>query len=94
MRLDGWEDGDDPIEEHLKHSPECGWAVSVSLQRKFNSGDTVDADPMSEQSVQARTHTFGENWPYESKKGWKPKVAKVRILTDGPYHELHANDLD
>ena len=77
MKLDGWEPGDDPIDEHLKHSPECGWAVTASLQRKFNAGESVDADPMSEEFVQARTHTFGGNWPYESKKGWKPKIAKV-----------------
>ena len=34
---------------------------------------------MAEEFVLARTHTFGDNWPYESKKGWKPKVAKVGI---------------
>ncbi|KIW07687.1 uncharacterized protein PV09_01626 [Verruconis gallopava] len=77
VKLDGWEEGDDPIEEHLKHSPSCGWALNVSIQRKFNNGETVDADPLSEQFVQARTHTFGENWPYESRKGWKPKIAKM-----------------
>jgi hypothetical protein len=77
VKLDGWEHGDDPIEEHLKHSPECGWAISASIQRKFNIGETVDADPMSDKFVLARTETFGESWPYESKKGWKPKTAKV-----------------
>lgn len=34
---------------------------------------------MSEQFVLARQQTYGDNWPYETKKGWKPKVAKVGI---------------
>jgi len=80
VKLDGWEAGDDPIDEHLKHSPGCGWAVSASVQRKFNGGQSVDADPMNEQFVEARTHTFADKWPHESKKGWKPKVAKVSVV--------------
>ena len=80
VKLDGWEDGDDPIEEHLKHSSTCGWAISASIQRKFDQGATVDADPLSEELIEARTHTFGDRWPHESKKGWKPKIKKVGQL--------------
>ena len=77
VKLDGWEDGDDPIAEHLTHSPDCAWAISKSLERKFANDEAVDTDPMSEEMVAIRTRTFGDNWPNEQKKGWKPKVAKV-----------------
>jgi len=33
---------------------------------------------MSEGMVEARKLTFGKWWPHEKKKGWGPKVDKVR----------------
>ncbi|KAE9992468.1 hypothetical protein Vi05172_g9667 [Venturia inaequalis] len=76
-QLDGWEAGDDPIAEHLKHAPDCGWAIHASITETFKNGGQVTEDPMSEQFVQARLDTFGDYWPYEQKKGWKCKVAKM-----------------
>jgi hypothetical protein len=75
--LDGWEEGDDPVAEHLKHAPECGWAINASIAETFKNGGQVTDDPMSEQLAQARADTFGEFWPYEGKKGWKCKVGKM-----------------
>lgn len=77
VKLDGWEHGDDPIAEHLKHSAECGWAIGALTAQNFSNDEPVDEDPMSERLLAARVHTFGDVWPYEQKKGWKPKVAKV-----------------
>jgi hypothetical protein len=76
-QLDGWEEGDDPVSEHLKHAPDCGWAINASISQKISNSQSVDEDPMSEKLAQARTDTFGELWPYEQKKGWKCKVGKV-----------------
>ncbi|QDS67909.1 hypothetical protein FKW77_008425 [Venturia effusa] len=76
-QLDGWEAGDDPVAEHLKHSPNCGWAIHASITETFKNGGKVTDDPMSEQFAQARLDTFGDLWPYEQKKGWKCKVAKM-----------------
>ncbi|TID16541.1 hypothetical protein E6O75_ATG11659 [Venturia nashicola] len=76
-QLDGWEAGDDPIAEHLKHAPDCGWAIHASITETFIKGGQVTEDPMSEQFAQARQDTFGDYWPYEQKKGWKCKVAKM-----------------
>lgn len=76
-QLDGWEAGDNPIAEHLTHAPDCGWAIHASITETFKNGGQVTDDPMSEQFAQARQDTFGDYWPYEQKKGWKCKVAKM-----------------
>jgi hypothetical protein len=76
-QLDGWEAGDDPVSEHIKHSPDCGWAISAVINQRTSKGIFVNEDPMSEELVASRTVTFADLWPYEKKKGWKCKVAKV-----------------
>lgn len=76
-QLDGWEVGDDPVEEHIKHAPDCGWAINAIINKRTNDGIFVNEDPMSEKLAASRVATFADNWPYEGKKGWKCKVAKV-----------------
>lgn len=76
-QLDGWEQGDNPIAEHLKHAPRCGWAIHASITETFKNGGQVTDDPMCEQLAQARQDTFGEHWPYEQKKGWKCKIKRM-----------------
>jgi hypothetical protein len=76
-QLDGWEEGDDPVSEHIKHSPSCGWAINAVISQRTNNGTFVNEDPMSEELAASRTATFAENWPYEGKKGWKCKITKV-----------------
>jgi len=75
--LDGWEEDDDPIEEHLKHSPSCGWAITASIERDIEGGDRNVENPMSEKILDARRMTFNSNWPHESKRGWLCKTQKV-----------------
>ena len=76
--LDGWEVDDDPIKEHLGFSPDCGWAIQVSLEQETEDGGHGGEDPMSEKMIEARKATFGDMWPHEKKRGWSCKVQKVR----------------
>lgn len=75
--LDGWEENDDAVVEHLKHAPDCGWAVTIAIEQDVESGSYSLEDPMSERIVAARRMTFGSKWPHESKKGWVCKIKKV-----------------
>ena len=70
-KLDGWEAEDNAISEHLAHSSECPWAISIA------AGDADEHDSNEERMIEARRATYGDLWPYESKKGWKCKVAKL-----------------
>jgi hypothetical protein len=76
--LDGWEKGDDPLAEHLKHSPACGWAIVATIERQ--DGELSEEDPSSARMIEARKATFADKWPHENKKGWKCKVKQVLLL--------------
>lgn len=73
--LDGWEETDNPLEEHLKHSPTCGWAITAAIEAGYGSYGKVP--PLDPAMIEARKATFGGHWPYESKKGFKCKTKKV-----------------
>ncbi|KAL4876281.1 hypothetical protein BJY04DRAFT_231747 [Aspergillus karnatakaensis] len=74
--LDGWEEEDNPITEHLKHAPDCGWAVMMDIQQRSSNPAEIE-DPTSERISQARLSTFGESWPHEGKKGWLCQPEKM-----------------
>lgn len=76
--LDGWEEGDDPVEEHLKHSPTCGWAIMAAIEDNY--GNYGKVHPLDPAMIEARKATFAGRWPYESKKGFKCKTKKVGAL--------------
>lgn len=75
--LDGWEPDDDPIQEHVTHSSDCGWAILMSL----GQDDTMDVsnmeDPTGQLYADARRATFSIGWPHESKRGWTCKMEKM-----------------
>ena len=75
VKLDGWEVGDVPLDEHLAHARACPWAVSLSCAKEGENRDPMDTD-----LVDARIATYGGAWPHEKKKGWKPKIQKVQSL--------------
>lgn len=92
--LDGWEEDDDPLAEHLKHSSNCGWAIVAAIERQDE--ELSQEDPASSQMLDARRATFADKWPHESKKGWKCKTKQViyrfvnaylRLLTAGQMAE-------
>ncbi|TLS30981.1 hypothetical protein PpBr36_03284 [Pyricularia pennisetigena] len=74
-QMDGWEAEDNPIEEHLKHSPSCGWAVTAAVEAEYDGLE--QADPREARLLEARKATFAGRWPYESKKGWKCKTKQL-----------------
>ncbi|KAK0641721.1 hypothetical protein B0T16DRAFT_219963 [Cercophora newfieldiana] len=73
--LDGWEEDDKPLEEHLKHSPTCGWAIMAAIEADL--GDFGKVHPLDPAMVEARKETFRGKWPYESKKGFKCKTKQL-----------------
>ncbi|KAK2041401.1 AT hook domain-containing protein [Colletotrichum somersetense] len=73
--LDGWEQGDNPLEEHLKHSPDCGWAIVAGIAANIN--DLATEDPASARMIAARKATFDARWPHEGKRGWKNKIKQL-----------------
>ena len=75
--IDGWEAQDDPLEEHKKFSPHCGWAIVRSIEQNEGAEELGSVDPMSEEMVEARRATFQGKWPHEEKRGWVCKTQKV-----------------
>lgn len=75
--LDGWEENDNAVEEHLKHSPNCGWAITIATEIQIEDGSQSQEDPMSERMLDARRMTFDSKWPHENKRGWTCKIQKM-----------------
>ncbi|KAK4189504.1 hypothetical protein QBC35DRAFT_142473 [Podospora australis] len=73
--LDGWEPEDNPLEEHLKHSPTCGWAIMAAIEAGV--GNYKKVHPLDPFMMEARKATFAGRWPYESKRGFKSKIKKL-----------------
>ncbi|KAH8659180.1 hypothetical protein BGZ60DRAFT_517799 [Tricladium varicosporioides] len=73
--IDGWQEGDDPIAEHLKYSADCGWAIVATIERQ--DGVLSEEYPSSKKMIEARKATFAGRWPYEGKKGWKCKTKQM-----------------
>ncbi|KAJ5553650.1 hypothetical protein N7494_003028 [Penicillium frequentans] len=80
--LDGWEEEDNPITEHLKHSPDCGWAITMDIQQNSSNPSAIE-DPTSERITQARLATFGSAWPHDEKRGW---VCQSEKMVEGGWY--------
>lgn len=76
-RIGGWEDDDSPIEEHLRLSPRCGWAIVTAIEAGL--GDYNMDDPSHPSMMEARKATFAKMWPHEGKRAWKCKTKQVRL---------------
>ena len=76
-QLGGWEADDDPFEEHLKHSPECGWALVMTVAQDSNLDPKNMEDPTGQQFTDARRATFAIGWPHEAKRAWKCKTERM-----------------
>jgi hypothetical protein len=82
VSIDGWEEDDNPLVEHLKHSPRCGWAIVISIQQHASDATQIE-DPTSERIADARRATFGSSWPHDGKRGWLCQSEKM--VTSGWY---------
>lgn len=78
-----WQENDDPALEHVKLCPNCPWAKlcsKVAAEWAQSAGvDTLSGtehDPYSRSNYEGRLGTF-VNWPYEKKRGWKPKSTSL-----------------
>ncbi|KAK6957548.1 hypothetical protein Daesc_000335 [Daldinia eschscholtzii] len=71
----GWEENDNPLEEHLRLSPHCGWAIVAAIEAGL--GDYGLDDPSDAPMVEARKATFAGLWPHEGKRGWKCKTKQL-----------------
>ncbi|KAJ5430732.1 hypothetical protein N7491_007748 [Penicillium cf. griseofulvum] len=80
--LDGWEEDDNPVTEHLKHAPDCGWAIMMDLQQNSSNPATIE-DPTGDRITQARLATFGTAWPHDGKKGW---VCQSEKMVEGGWY--------
>ncbi|KAF4126526.1 Inhibitor of Apoptosis domain [Geosmithia morbida] len=73
--MDGWEAGDDPLREHLKHSPECGWAVTAAIEAEIETYQLMH--PLESTMMEARKATFAGLWPHDGKRAWKCKTKQL-----------------
>lgn len=73
--LAGWEENDSPVEEHLRLSPHCGWAIVAAIDAGL--GDYALDDPNGPEMTEARKATFGGRWPHDGKRGWKCKTKQL-----------------
>ncbi|PGG95938.1 hypothetical protein AJ80_09889 [Polytolypa hystricis UAMH7299] len=74
--LDGWEEDDDPVTEHLRHSSACGWAIMMDIKRRSSNPAEIE-DPTSDKIVEARRATFASIWPHDGKRGWVCRTEKM-----------------
>ncbi|GAP82736.1 putative AT hook domain-containing protein [Rosellinia necatrix] len=87
--IDGWDEDDNPFQEHLRLSPHCGWAVVAGIETGL--GDYGLDDPTSSAMIDARKDTFGDRWPHDGKRGWK---CKTKQLVDAGWKYTPTMDSD
>ncbi|KIV94770.1 hypothetical protein PV10_02502 [Exophiala mesophila] len=75
--LSGWETDDDPIDEHFKHSSNCGWAILMNIEKDATSDLSAMEDPTGPMVADARRATYAIGWPHENKRGWTCKTEKM-----------------
>ncbi|KAJ5753081.1 hypothetical protein N7520_009998 [Penicillium odoratum] len=88
--LDGWEEEDNPITEHLKHSPDCGWAITMDIQQNSSNPSAIE-DPTSDRITQARLATFGSAWPHDEKPGW---ICQSEKMVEGGWYFCPTEESD
>jgi hypothetical protein len=89
--LDGWEPDDDPVQEHLKHASDCGWAILMDAAAGPSGGGDTMEDPTGQHFADARRATFAVGWPHEGKRGWTCKVEK---MVEAGWHYVPTQDSD
>lgn len=81
--LEGWEEGDDALAEHLKRALDdgtgdsCPWATIMHESNTTKTAKQHWSDPHGDKMRNARKGTFGSWWKYDGKKGWKPTSDRV-----------------
>jgi hypothetical protein len=79
VALDTWRAADDPLARLAAVAPECplGLVLRSARERDAAAVAAESLAPRHERMTQARIMTFGQAWPYDGKKGWRPTSARV-----------------
>ncbi|KAM7219040.1 hypothetical protein V8F06_005632 [Rhypophila decipiens] len=85
--LSGWDEQDHPLQEHLNHVPDCGWAITAAVEAGL--GAYAQQNPNSAVMAEARKATFGGRWPYDDKKSYK---CKTKQLVEAGWHYTADNE--
>ncbi|GAC98224.1 hypothetical protein PHSY_005813 [Pseudozyma hubeiensis SY62] len=85
VQISDWQANDDPLSRLEQALPDNGWSrIFRSQQTAVFDEDanvwiwqTAQLLPTSKEMIQARKESFGSQWPYDGKKGWKPTSKKL-----------------
>ncbi|KAJ9474674.1 Protein BIR1 [Pseudozyma hubeiensis] len=85
IQISDWQANDDPLSRLEQALPDNGWSrIFRSQQTAVFDEDanvwywqTAQLLPTSKEMIQARKESFGSQWPYDGKKGWKPTSKKL-----------------
>ncbi|CDW99041.1 hypothetical protein [Sporisorium scitamineum] len=85
LHIDNWQPSDDPLARLEDALPGNSWcrifrsAQAALFDDASSTWTWQDPDllPTSKEMIQARKETFGSQWPYDRKKGWKPTSKKL-----------------
>lgn len=85
VQIANWQSNDNPLARLEEILPGNGWCRIFRSQEaaKLDEGDakwtwsTPELLPTSKEMIQARKESFGSQWPYDGKKGWKPTSKKL-----------------
>jgi len=67
-----------PLEQHLSHTKNCGFAISKLPPNPFN-WDNPNELPQGDRMYKARLQTFGKWWPHDQVKDFNGTSEKVCV---------------
>ncbi|GJJ77127.1 hypothetical protein EMPS_09486 [Entomortierella parvispora] len=74
--LGSWEMSEKPLEQHLGHTKNCGFAISKLPPNPFD-WDNPNELPQGDRMYRARLQTFGKWWPHDQVKGFNGTSEKM-----------------
>lgn len=85
LQIAHWQPNDDPLSRLEQALPGNAWSRIFRSQQLACFDDdtntwtwqTAELLPTSKDMIQARKESFGSQWPYDGKKGWKPTSKKL-----------------
>ncbi|CEH19092.1 Apoptosis inhibitor IAP1 and related BIR domain proteins [Ceraceosorus bombacis] len=83
--VEDWKDGEEASDRLMEMMADCPFAKIVLSARAADKGnklwreseENVELLPSSNEMYEARKATFGDAWPHDGKRGWKPTSAKL-----------------
>ncbi|PWN40331.1 BIR-domain-containing protein [Ceraceosorus guamensis] len=83
--VEDWKEGEEALDRLMEMMADCPFAKIVLSAREADKGnklwreseENVELLPSSNEMYEARKATFGDAWPHDGKRGWKPTSAKL-----------------